>query len=195
MEIKQQASTAGMYKSLAFRLRNLLVAPVAEWQRIHRESSPFNDMLSSFALPMIGLVTLATFISHLINQQAFIFELALKKALLMFMTLFAGLFIAWYLVYRLMPYFHLVSSRELSAKLTIYSSAPLYAVSLVTALIPEFFFIQILAFYSFYLTWTGIRNLPGPGQDRKFLFSIIIAFLVLVLPFVVRILLLNLLTI
>ncbi|MGM0377101.1 MAG: Yip1 family protein [Bacteroidota bacterium] len=195
MEIKQQAGTAAMYKNLAVRLRNLFVAPFSEWQRIHREPVTFNDMLSTFALPLIAIVTMATFISHLINQQAFIFELALKKALLVFMALFAGLFIAWYLVFRLMKYFQMVPSRELAAKLTIFSSMPLYVASLVTALVPEFFFIQIVSLYGFYLAWAGTRNLPGPGQERKFIFSVFIAFSILVLPFLVRVLLLNLLTI
>lgn len=184
-----------MYKDLAIRLRNLLASPFLEWQRIHREPVTFNDMFSGFALPLIGIVTLGTFISHMVNQQAFIFELALKKAVLVFMALFAGLFIAWYVIFRLMKYFHLVSSRELAAKLTIYSSAPLYAASLITTLIPEVFFIQILSFYSFYLAWIGMRYLPGPGQDKKFIFSVFIAFAVLVFPFVVRTILLNLLTI
>jgi len=184
-----------MYKNLAVRLRNLFVAPFSEWQRIHRESVTFNDMLSMFALPLIAIVTVATFISHLINQQAFVFELALKKALLVFMALFAGLFIAWYLVFRLMKYFQMVPSRELAAKLTIFSSMPLYVASLITVLVPEFFFIQIVSLYSFYLAWAGTRHLPGPGKDRKVLFSVFIAFSILVLPFLVRVLLLNLLTI
>ena len=152
-------------------------------------------MLTAYALPLIGGITLGTFISHLINQQAFIFELALKKAMVVFMALFAGLFIAWYLVFRLMKYFHLVPSRELAAKLTIYTSTPLYVASLVTALVPEFFFVQVLSFYSFYLAWAGLRNLPGPGQDKKFIFSVFISFTVLVLPLLVRIVLLNFLTI
>ncbi len=184
-----------MYRDLLIRLRNLFVNPLAEWSQIHRESTTFNDMLGHFALPQIGIVTLGVFLSHLINQQVFIFELALKMAILVFIALFGGLFFAWYIVFRLMKYFQFISSRELAAKLAIYSSAPLYVASLAAALVPEFFFVHVLVVYSFYLTWTGVKNLAGSESDRKFIFSLIIGVMILSIPYMIRVILLNLLTI
>jgi hypothetical protein len=195
MEAKEPVNTAQLYRNLFVRLRNLVVRPVEEWQQIHRESFTFNDMLGNFALPMIGLVALGTFVSHLINQQSFIFEVALKKALLIFTSLFVGLFIAWYVVYRSMKYFHFVGSREVAGKLTIYSSAPLYIVSLIATLVPEFFFIQVLAFYSLYLSWVGVRDLLGSAPEKKFVFSLVVSLSLLIFPFLIRVVLFNLITI
>jgi hypothetical protein len=195
MEAKEPVNTVQLYRNLFIRLRNLVVRPVEEWQQIHRESSTFNDMLGNFALPMIGLVTLGTFVSHLINQQTFVFEVALKKALLIFTSLFGGLFIAWYIVSRTMKYFHFASSREVAGKLTLYSSAPLYVVSLIAALVPEFFFVQVLAFYSLYLSWVGVRALAGPAPEKKFVFSLVVSLSLLIVPFLIRIVLFNLITI
>lgn len=191
---KQSASTAQMYRNLAQTLRDLILNPTSEWQNIHRQSTTFNDMLSNFALPQIALVTFGTFMAYMINQQAFIFELALKKAFMVFIALFGGLFLAWYLVFRLMKYFQIISSRELAAKLTIFSSAPIYATSLVTALVPEFFFIQVFTLYCFYLTWTGVRLIPGPASEKKFVFSLMAGLSILLFPFLIRIVLLNFLT-
>jgi hypothetical protein len=195
MESKQQVNTAQIYRGLGVRLRNLVLKPGPEWQRIHREETTFNDMLGSFAMPLIGLATLATFVSYMINQQAFVFEVALKKAMLIFMAFFFGLFLTWYGVFRMMKYFQMVSSREVAAKLTIYSSAPLYLVAFVTALVPEFFFVQVLALYSFYLSWTGLFALPGSVYANRFLFAGIISGLILLVPYLARVLLLNLITI
>ncbi len=195
MATKQSVNTEQMYRNIWQTLRSLISHPIREWQNIHRNSATLNDMLGNYALPQIGIITLATFVSFLINQQAFIFELALKRAILVFSALFGGLFIAWYMVFRLMKYFHFMSSRELAAKLTIYSSTPLYLVSFITALIPEFFFVHVFAIYCFYLSWTGIRDIPGPGSERKFAFSMIVGFAVLLIPYLIRGLLLNLITI
>lgn len=194
MEAKQPVNTVQMYRNLGERLKSLVFNPVSEWQRIHRESTTFNDILGQFALPLIGLVAIGTFLSHLINQQAFIFELALKKAILIFTALFGGVFLAWYLVFRLMKYFRMVSSRELAAKLTIYSSGPLYIVSLISVLIPEFFFVHVLVFYSLYLCWIGVRSLPGGIQNKHFIFALFIFLTLVTLPYLIRIVLFNLIT-
>ncbi|MDI3521749.1 MAG: hypothetical protein PWQ17_689 [Anaerophaga sp.] len=195
MGAKESVNTVHMYRQLWLRLRNLITAPLKEWQKIHRESVTFNDLLSTFALPLIGLVAVATFISYLINQQAFLIELALKKVIVEFTALFSGLFLAWDFVFRIMKYFRFVPSREIAAKLTVYSSAPLYLVLLLTALVPEIFFLQVFAFYSIYLVLTGIRIIAGPEQKQKTVFSVLTGLLILGLPYVIRILLLNLITI
>jgi hypothetical protein len=195
MSTKKPENTTELYRNLVVRLRNFGLSPVGEWKALHRESTTFNDMLGNFALPLIGLVTIATFVSHLINQQAFILELALKKAVLVFVALLGALFLSWYVVSRLLKFFQFVASGELAAKLVIYSSGPLYVISFVTALVPEVFFIQILAFYGFYLAWLGVRDIAGPGQHRKLLFSVVVGTMVLGLPILIRIVLLNLITI
>jgi hypothetical protein len=94
-----------------------------------------------------------------------------------------------------MKYFHFVPSREIAAKITVYSSAPLYIVLLITALVPEIFFLQIFAFYSIYLVLTGTRILAGPKQEQKTVFSLLTGLVILGLPYIIRILLLNLITI
>lgn len=194
MEAKQPVNTVQMYRNLGDRLKGLVVSPVGEWQKIHRESTTFNDILGTFALPLIGLIAAGTFLSHLINQQAFIFEFALKKAIVIFSALFGGAFLSWFLVFRMMRVFRLVPSRELSAKLTIYSSAPLYLVSLVSVLIPEFFFIHIFVLYSLYLCWIGVRGLAGPPQDKQFVFALFIFLALVVIPYLLRIVLFYLIT-
>ncbi len=183
-----------MYRNLGARLKSLVFSPVSEWQRIHRENITFNDIIGQFALPLIGLVAFGTFLSHLINQQAFIFELALKKAVMIFTALFGGVFMAWYLVFRLMKYFRMISSRELAAKLTIYSSAPLYVVSLIAVLVPEFFFVHILVLYSLYLCWIGVRSLPGGTQDKKLVFAVLIFLALVIFPYLIRIVLFHLIS-
>ncbi|PWD99782.1 YIP1 family protein [Marinilabilia rubra] len=195
MSTKKPENTGELYRNLVVRLRNFVISPVLEWRSIHRESTTFNDMLGNFALPLVGLVTIATFVSHLINQQAFILELAMKKAILVFVALLGAVFLSWYIVAKLLKFFQFVVSGELAAKLVIYSSGPLYVISFVTALIPEIFFIYILAFYSFYLAWLGVRDIAGPVHHRKFVFSVVVGVLVMGIPFLIKILLLNLLTI
>jgi hypothetical protein len=195
MESKQPVNTVQMYRNLGERIKGLVVNPVAEWQKIHRESTTFNDILGNFALPLIGLVALGTFLSHMINQQAFIFEFALKKAIMIFSALFGGTFLSWFLVYRMMKYFRMVTSRELAAKLTIYSSAPLYLVSLISVLIPEFFFVHIFVFYSLYLCYIGVRGPAGPPPERQLGFALFVFVALVIVPYLLRIVLFYLITV
>ncbi|PRZ00640.1 Yip1 family protein [Marinilabilia salmonicolor] len=195
MESKQPVNTVQMYRNLGARIKGLVVSPVAEWQKIHRESTTFNDILGNFALPLIGLVALGTFLSHMINQQAFIFEFALKKAIMIFSALFGGTFLSWFLVYRMMKYFRMVTSRELAAKLTIYSSAPLYLVSLISVLIPEFFFVHIFVFYSLYLCYIGVRGPAGPPPERQLGFALFVFVALVIVPYLLRIVLFYLITV
>ncbi|MGQ1888878.1 YIP1 family protein [Thermophagus sp. OGC60D27] len=195
MGSNEPVNTAQMYRLLGLRLRNLTINPGQEWPAIHREETTFNEMMSSFALPLIGLVALGTFISQLINQQAFLLELALKKVGVEFAALFLGLIVAWYFVLWIMKYFHFEPSRETAAKLTIYSSSSLYLVLLITALVPEVFFLQIFGFYAIYLMWIGVRLLKGPSQVQKNWFSLVAGLAILGFPYLIRIVLLNLITI
>ncbi|WP_010664424.1 Yip1 family protein [Marinilabilia salmonicolor] len=195
MEAKQPVNTIQMYRNLGERIKGLVVSPGAEWQKIHRESTTFNDILGNFALPLIGLVALGTFLSHMINQQAFIFEFALKKAIMIFTALFGGTFLSWFLVYKLMKYFRMVTSRELAAKLTIYSSAPLYVVSLVSVLIPEFFFVHIFVLYSLYLCYIGVRGPAGPPPERQLAFAFFVFVALVIIPYLLRIVLFYLITV
>lgn len=195
MEAKQPVNTIQMYRNLGERIKGLVVSPGTEWQKIHRESTTFNDILGNFALPLIGLVALGTFLSHMINQQAFIFEFALKKAIMIFTALFGGTFLSWFLVYKLMKYFRMVTSRELAAKLTIYSSAPLYVVSLVSVLIPEFFFVHIFVLYSLYLCYIGVRGPAGPPPERQMAFALFVFAALVIIPYLLRIVLFYLITV
>lgn len=195
MKVKQTTGSVRMYRHLALRLRNLLLRPSHEWRIIHPEETTLNDLLSAFSLPLIGLITLTTFINFLVSRQALIFELALKQALLAFSGFFLGLLLAFYLVRRVLKMFHTTGSNHLAAKLTVYASAPLYVVSVITSLVPELFFVQILSFYSFYLSWVGVRELPEFSDREKVSTSIVTAVSVLILPLAVRLLLLNLLSI
>ncbi len=191
MEEKQPVTTVQMYRNLGERLKGLFFTPAEEWRKIHREHISFNDIAGQFALPLIGMVSLATFLSHLINQQAFIFELALKKALLIFVALFGGLFLAWVLVFRTMKIFRMLSSRELAAKLTIYSSAPLYVVTLISVLIPEFFFVHILVVYSLYICWIGVRSLPASSSEKRLVFALFVFLSLVAIPYIIRIVLFH----
>ena len=195
MGAHEPVNTAQMYRLLGLRLRNLIISPAREWTTIHEEQTSFNDMMSSFALPLIGLVALGTFVSQLINQQAFLLELALKKVGVEFSSLFVGLLLAWYFVGWIMKYFHFEPSREVAAKLTIYSSSCLYLVLLITALVPEIFFLQIFVFYTVFLVWTGVKMLQGPAKAQKSWFALVAGLAILGFPYLIRIVLLNLITI
>src|SRR5690554_277447 len=95
MSKQKTISTAQLYRNLMHRVKNLVLQPHSEWTTVRGERKNLNEVLGEFSLPLISLVTLATFLNILVNHQGFNFELALKHAALIFTSLFGGLYLAW----------------------------------------------------------------------------------------------------
>src|SRR5690554_3216061 len=91
MSKQKTISTAQLYRNLMHRVKNLVLQPRSEWTTVRGERKNLNEVLSEFSLPLISLVTLATFLNILVNHQGFNFELALKHAALIFTSLFGPL--------------------------------------------------------------------------------------------------------
>ncbi|HBG88050.1 MAG TPA: hypothetical protein DDW62_10930, partial [Marinilabiliaceae bacterium] len=87
MSGQENISTLTLYKNLLIRLRNLILCPASEWEKIESEDKKLNNILSEFSLPLIAVATLATFLDYIINYQGFAVELALKQSLATFTSL------------------------------------------------------------------------------------------------------------
>jgi hypothetical protein len=169
-----------------------LVKPAAEWKAIHREPNDLNDVLSGYSLPLIGLCTLSTFISILVNLQEINFEIALKHALITFTALFGGLYLAYLLLNRFLPGFQVVHSKTLSFKLIAYSSTPLLVITFFVNLFPELILLYLASVYTYFVVWHGIKELPRIKAESVLTLGILISLLIHLLPFLIQRLLLKL---
>lgn len=189
---KEDMTLKTLYIQLFLRLKNLLVKPAAEWKIIHREQDDPNAVLSAYSLPLIGLCTLSTFISILVNLQEINFEIALKHALITFTALFGGLYLAYLSINRLMPWFQIARSKTISFRLIAYSSTPLLVITFFVNLFPELILLYLASVYTYYVVWHGIKGVPGIKTELVLTLGIIITLLIHLWPFLIKRLLIKL---
>lgn len=192
MSKQKTISTAQLYRNLMLRAKNLVLQPRSEWATVRSERKNLNEVLSEFSLPLISLVTLATFLNILVNHQGFNFELALKHAALIFTSLFGGLYLAWLLLKTVRSATGVLGDKNQIFELAAYASGLWYLILLLTALVPELTMLNFLALYSFYILWTYMEEIPGISREHKGLLTLLVGFSIHFLPLLVRQILFNL---
>lgn len=192
MSKQKTISTAQLYRNLMLRAKNLVLQPRSEWATVRSERKNLNEVLSEFSLPLISLVTLATFLNILVNHQGFNFELALKHAALIFTSLFGGLYLAWLLLKTVRSATGVLGDKNQIFELAAYASGLWYLILLLTALVPELTMLNFLALYSFYIMWTYMEEIPGISREHKGLLTLLVGFSIHFLPLLVRQFLFNL---
>lgn len=154
------------YRALFIRIKNLIVSPSSEWTVIAEEELTGVNVVHKYALPLIAFCSLAAFLGTAIYLEGFNVEESLKKALLIFCSLFFSVYVSMGALYYAMPRFGLNQNRDLVFKFVAYSSTVIFAVKFVTELIPELFFLKILVLYTAYIVWEGVT--PIFNIDEKF---------------------------
>lgn len=186
-------STSQLYRNLFSRLWKLVSQPASEWNSIKNEDKSFNAILADFALPLMGLNTLATFIGFIFNHQGFNLELSMKHATVVFVSLFGGLYLVFFIMGVILSVTGL-KRREVMT-LTAYSSGLWYVVAFVTALIPQMVGIYIFAIYSLYIAYKGVQlYLPFVQRSNQIIMSVLFFLLIHLIPFLIKFTLLKFIT-
>jgi len=181
-------SLLNRYKSIFIRSRNLIISPKKEWSKIFKENDDFNKIISEFTLPYLAIITVISFISSLTNIQEPDFQSALKKGLSEFASLFFGLLLIYYIVVNIIPKFYKntksTNYKQLAIKITAYSYVALYILQILSLLIPQVIFLQILSVYAAYLIWIATKEIGDfESKDLRVVFTIIVSLLLLFVPF------------
>ncbi len=182
---KEAQTLRVLYKNLFSRLKDLILNPGKAWTSILTEQVQVNDVLAQFSLPLIGAYTAATFIGYLFFHQGLSFDLALRDALFAFSSCFFGLYLAWFLLIKLLPALQLNASKENIFKLVAYPSLVIYLIGTVNNLVPQTYFFGFLHLYAGYIIWEGLGLLIPDNKDSRILLTIVITIAILVLPFVI----------
>lgn len=181
-------SMRSRYRNLFIRTKNLIISPKEEWEVIYSEKSDMNSILANYVLPYIGALSLLSFVSHIAVHNGYRLEAALKGAILLFTSFFLGIYITYFITFKILPKFTLKTYsndlRILAYKLTAYSSIILYLVKITTDLIPQIYFLQIFGLYLGYMVWLGSGEMGKfESTDLRVVFTIIVSVLLLFVPY------------
>lgn len=192
MSDKIKETNFSLYRNLTLRIKNLILNPKDEWENIHGQKKTINEVLTEFSLPLIALVTLATFLNYIINHQGVNFEWALKQAAVIFTALFGGLYLSYVLVRVLLPRFQLSGDADYAFRLAGYASGLWYVITLITSIIPELIILHLASFYTFYIIWASIDQEKEASQQQKITITVLIGIIIHLIPYFVRLFLLKL---
>lgn len=170
------------FKFLADTVRNIILNTVKEWDSIYTENKPVLLFSRSLFLPLVSLASVSTFLG------AFLFT---NTELNNIYSVIAG--IRYFAVMTIVVYGTALAFREITRtfgygndtgtafKIVSASVVPLLLCQTLSQLFESFIFVNILAFFGFYILYTGIERMLSPSEsDRiKMMIAIPLIFFVL----------------
>lgn len=156
------------YKFLLQNLFLIIFRPTKAWNTIHSEDRSAKDTRNSFLLPMIILVTLASFFGSLLltrAQLSVVYSIftGFKYFIILLFVACTSAFIHKEMTYAL----DLGRDFSVSFRLIVYSLTPLFICLAVSSLFESLIFVDILALYGLYILWEGSKIMLNPPQHKK----------------------------
>jgi len=176
-----------MFNEIYKRLVGLIIKPGETWEQLHRKEETQKTFLARFIYPLIGLITLAAFLGVLFTRKEFDFEVAFKITIRTFVAVAGGFFLGAYLLNEVWKgVFKQSSNTELCRFFVGCSSALMFVLNIVTALLPEFFFLNVVVLYTVYIIWEGSIFFMEVREEVRLKFTVFASFIVIVTPFFIE---------
>ncbi len=179
-----------MYKEIFRWMINIISQPAKAWSLLAKKEETQEEFLSRFLYPLIGLITVAAFVGVLFTSKEFDLELALKSSIRTLVSSFGGFYLGAYLMNEI---WQGIFKREKDLKLWMrfigYSSVVMFSLNILLMLLPEFFFLQIFVFYTFYVVAEGAEPYMGVEKARLLPFTITTTCVIVFTPQLIKILL------
>ena len=175
------------YKDLFKRIGLLISDPEKAWIEIYKEHA-YRDVSVSFVYPLIGLCGLSVFIGTFFGNTSgpLVFQIALMKCGGVFISLFAGFFLAAYIVQLLNKK---ILCREESPALSQcyvgYSMVVVFILLFVSGLLNISILYWILMFYTVYVAYVGARVLLRVENSKITVYSLAVSFTIICCPIVI----------
>ncbi|MGQ1910234.1 hypothetical protein ACT3CE_10625 [Marinifilum sp. RC60d5] len=169
-----------------FRLRNLLLTPKSEWERIAHEKLRPEKLFLNFAFPVIAISSIISAVGIFIHTHDIVSTLS--RFFVEFLSLNIGLFVAARIIILLTPNFQLKIASGIIFKLVLYSASVFcifhglanlfspYSFLNQICLLSELYFIRIL--------WLGTTPLLPIADNKRPGFTFTASLLILALPLI-----------
>jgi len=170
------------FNAIFTRAKNILIQPATEWEVVKGETSDKNTVLKDYALPLIILVAIASFLGGLIfTRFGLSIGYVVTRAVIAFIVAFLGIYISAIVINELASSFGSKKDINAAFKLVIYSFTPVFIAQIVANLIPPLFFVSIFGLYMIYLLWMGLGSLMETPEDKKVGYVVVSALLIFVI--------------
>lgn len=180
-----------MFKDVFKCVIALISQPAKAWEVLSKEETEDNEkFFANYIYPLIALVAIAAFLGILFTRKEFDVELALKSSVRALVSALGGFFLGAYILNELWgSVFKREKDNKLCQRFVGYASALSFALAIVLALLPEFFFLKIFVLYTVYIIWEGAAPYMQIEDNERMKFVGISSAVVLLTPWVIEIVL------
>jgi hypothetical protein len=176
-----------MFKKIFKRLIEIILRPGEAWEELSCQEEERGVFLSQFIYPLIGMIALAAFLGILFTRKEFDFEIALKIMLRTVIAVAGGFFLGAYFLHEVWKgVFKQPKDMALCSFFVGYASSLMFLLYIITALLPEFFFLHIFVLYTVYIIWEGAVVYMQVDESERLKFTVIASFIVIVTPFAIE---------
>ena len=166
--------------ALIERVKNILLKPEQEWERIDAEQTKIGDIYRRHVLPLAAVPAIAGLIGSLaFGYSALGFSYrpsvgaALASAIVQYGMALISVFILALIIDALAPSFQATSDRTRAFKVAAYSATASWVAGIFNIL-PALSVLGILGLYSLYLLYRGLPKLMRAPADKALSYTIVV---------------------
>jgi len=156
------------YKFFLQGIANIIFNPVKAWETIDSENKPNRILRVNLFIPLLILVSIATFLGSLIfanTELSAVYSIftGVKTFVLLYLTTYFAAFILKEITHPL----DLGRDFNISFRLIVYSIIPFILCEVLSGLFESLLFVDIIGLYGLYIFWIGAEKLLNPAQHKK----------------------------
>ena len=178
---------------LVDRIRNILLTPQAEWDRISGEPADVSKLYMGYVLPLAALSALCAFVGMSVFGIMGIrigIVPGLVGAILQVVMALVGVFVLAFVTNALAPTFGSQQNIGQAHKLAAYSSTAGFLAG-VFALFPPLAILALLGIYSLVLLYIGLPRMMKTPEDKRIPYFVTIIVVCIVVGIVLNFLMLS----
>ncbi len=164
---------------LVTRVKNILLSPIAEWDRIAAEPATVQGLFLGYACILAAIGPVARLIgSQIFGYGFFVVRFrpslvaSLSQAVVGYVLGLVGVFVLAVIIDALAPNFGGTKDRIQAFKVAVYASTAAW-VAAVFGLLPALSILTILGLYSLYLLYLGLPKLMKAPEDKAMAYTIV----------------------
>lgn len=164
------------------RVINLIINPKSEWENIKLENISKKDAVKKYAVPLILLLTISTFLGNLFYTSRLTIHplYPLISAAAMFVIVYVGTYLSAILINELTSSFNSKKNINATFTLVIHSLTAFFIFTSLAYILPEpFYEVRYFGIYSLYLFWLGSSSLLETPVDNKVGFTFVSTLIIL----------------
>jgi Yip1 domain len=181
--------------NLIERVKNILITPKTEWEKIATEEQPLSSVITTYVVPLALVGAACTFIGYAFIGIDYGFfrmkgmDWGLKMAVIQVVSAIVGVIVTAFVVDALAPSFGSEKNINKSVQLVAYGYTAAFVGSFFS-IIPAIAILgSLLGLYGIYLMYLGLGPIKKTPEDKKVVYLVVTIVVLIVVYFIIGIIL------